>query len=148
MTSQLASVRATVVVDLAPAEAFDVFTTEIEAWYRRGAATLGRRGQDRVLRFERHLGGRVLSIRDDGRDGHTTEIGRITCWEPGRRLGFVDRRRTEVEVSFEPVGRSTQVVLEHRGLDRLPPDMAAALGEYGFRRLPLWFESYVKERST
>ena len=73
--------------------------------------------------------------------------GRITAWEPGARLVFVDHRDTEVEVRFEAIASGTRVTLEHRGLDRLPDDVAARLARYGWQRLAGWFESYVDIRS-
>lgn len=139
------SIRTTVIVDLNPPEAFEVFTAEMPKWYRRGAASLGRRDKEVVLRLEPHVGGHVLRVEPDGTEVAT---GQVTAWQPGERLCFVDQRGTEVEVWFEPQGASTRVVLEHRGLGMLPEDVAATLAQYGWRRLPLWFEEYVKERKT
>jgi hypothetical protein len=139
------SILTTVVVDLDAAEAFEVFTTEMPQWYRRGAASLGGPEKETALRLEPHVGGRVLRVDPDGTE---TATGQVTAWQPGARLGFVDQRGTEVEVWFEPDGSSTRVVLEHRKLGMLPDDVAAALAQYGWRRLPLWFEDYVKERKT
>jgi Activator of Hsp90 ATPase homolog 1-like protein len=65
-------------------------------------------------------------------------------WEPGRRLVFVDRRETEVDVRFEPQGEATRVTLEHRGLDRLPPDEAGSIVQYGWRRLAFQFEAHLQ----
>jgi hypothetical protein len=134
-----------VVVDLDPDEAFEVFTAEMPAWYQRGAASLGRAEREIGLRLEPHPGGRVVRTAPDGTE---TTSGRIIVWEPGRQLCFVDQRGTEVEVSFERQGGSTRVTVEHRGLGTLPDDVAAALAQYGWRRLPLWFEDYVKEMNS
>ena len=71
----------------------------------------------------------------------------ITAWEPPARLVFVDHRDTEVEVRFEAIDGGTRVTLEHRGLDRLPDEVAARLARYGWQRLAGWFESYVHIRS-
>jgi hypothetical protein len=141
----IGSVRTTIRVDLDPDVAFEVFTTEMPAWYRRGAASLGRRDGEATLSLEPEVGGRVLRT---GPDGVDVAIGRVTAWDPGLRLCFVDDRDTEVEVRFEREGDATRVVLEHRGLDRLPDDVAAALAQYGWRRLALWFEAHsqTKER--
>ena len=125
-----------------------MFTAEMESWYRRGVAVFGSQDRAAGLRLEAHLGGRVLRVNQGATGRSETEIGRITVWEPGRRLSFVDLRETEVDVSFEPVGPSTRVVLEHRCLDRLPQDVAAALSQYGWRRLALWFEDYLKGRKA
>jgi hypothetical protein len=139
----IGSVRSTVRVALSPEDAFEVFTAEMPAWYRRGAASLGRREGEATLSLEPEVGGRVLRT---GPDGIDVGIGRVTAWDPGRRLCFVDDRDTEVEVRFERDGDGTRVVLEHRGLDRLPDDVAAALAQYGWRRLALWFETHTRTK--
>jgi hypothetical protein len=153
-----ASVRVTVTVAVDPATAFDVFTGEIEQWYRRGVASMGGPAADpgRTLRFEPGVGGRLLEV-DPGDPAHEpVERARVTVWEPGRRLVFVDRRDTEVEVVFageadpgarpDADGPVTRVVLEHRGLDRVPPEVAARLAKYGWRRLAEWFEQHQQIR--
>lgn len=154
-----ASVRVTVTVAVDPATAFEVFTGEIERWYRRGVASMGGPAADpgRTLRFEPGVGGRLLEV-DPGDPAHEpVERARVTVWEPGRRLVFVDRRDTEVEVVFtgdhdadadgaDDDGAVTRVVLEHRGLDRVPPEVAARLAKHGWRRLAEWFEQHQQIR--
>jgi hypothetical protein len=139
-----ASVRVTVTVTLDPASAFDVFTTEIDEWYRRGVTTLGSPDSKATLCFEPGVGGRLIESRP-GRDD--VERARVTVWAPGERLVFVDTRQTEVEVRFEPVDSGTRVVLEHRGLERLSPGKAIDVSKFGWRRLATWFETYVETRT-
>jgi len=111
--------RVTTVVEVDPAAAFEVFTAEIESWWKPGPRW--RPGPGR-LRIDGGLGGRLVQV-----EGHSEhEIGRILVWEPGVRLAFEWRARsfapdevTEVEVKFEPVERGTRVVLEHRGWEKL-----------------------------
>lgn len=93
-------------VGIAPAAAFDVFTTETGDWWRGDISLTGHSGP---IRFEVGAGGRVLA--DDG-----TEVGRVKVWEPGPRLVF-GYAGGEVEVRFEQVGKGTRVVLRHRGWD-------------------------------
>ena len=93
------AIRKTVLVDFAPAEAFDLFTHRIASWWPVPLALLRRRRGD-----ERHLratGRRALyEVTDEG----TAEWARITAWEPPHRLtlewliGKVSG--TEVEVRF------------------------------------------------
>ena len=111
------SVRVTTLVELDPAGAFDVFTREIDAWWKRGPRYRVGNG---ALCFEGGRGGRLL-------DGDL-EIGRILIWEPGERLAFEWRARsfapgevTQVEVRFERAKRGTRVVLEHRGWEAIGP---------------------------
>jgi hypothetical protein len=164
----LGSVRVTVTVAVDPDTAFEVFTEEIGDWYRAGVATLPRPAPATTLAFEPGLRGpnaepgvgrRLVEVRlrgpnDEGKsggssgdgDGDVVEHARVTVWEPGRRLVFVDRRGTEVDVRFEPATGGTRVVLEHRGLDRLDPEDARKLGKFGWSRLAGWFESHVANR--
>jgi hypothetical protein len=139
--SQAASVRVTVVVDVAPAVAFEIFTQETAAWYRPAIAGAPSRVGGH-LRFDGD-GRRVLRATEAG--ASEAEVGDITVWEPGHRLVFVDRLGTEVDVVFEPRGEQTRVTLEHRGLDGLPPADALSVAQYGWRRLAFQFEEYLKQ---
>ncbi|HEX9573513.1 MAG TPA: SRPBCC domain-containing protein [Myxococcales bacterium] len=112
--------RVTTVVEVDPAEAFEVFTREIDAWWKRG---LRYRSGNGALRFEGGRGGRLV----EAQGGGDLEIGRVLVWEPGERLLFEWRARnfapgevTEVEVRFERAERGTRVVLEHRGWEAIP----------------------------
>jgi len=112
--------------------AFDAFTREIGAWWQPNILfgfTVGAPGR---LAFEPGPGGRFT---ETSSDGSVFEIGRITVWEPGRRLAFTWRQatfaageRTEVEVRFEPLGRETRVTVEHRGWDSIADGHVARHG--------------------
>jgi hypothetical protein len=140
----LDAVRATVTVHLRASEAFEVFTNEIETWYRRRPTSSESMPSERgvSLRIECGPNGRVLRIDPAG---DATPIAAITAWEPGRRLQFVDHHETEVEVTFEETAEGTRVVLEHRGLSRLPAEVAATLAQYAWRRLPLSFALHIRQ---
>lgn len=127
-------VRVQTFVDVAIADAFAVFTEEIELWWRSGPAY--RVGG--ALRMEPRLGGRVF-------EGER-EIGVITAWDPPQRLAmtwrgvnFASDESTTVEVWFESRADGTRVTLEHRGFAALRPDhpvrhgkdVAAFLGDLG-----------------
>ena len=99
-------------VEVDPATAFEVFTSEAAQWWHRDRSLFGVNG---TVRFEPGVGGRLLL------DGER-EVGRVAVWEPGPRLVFSygppDARetdRTEVEVRFEATEFGTRVVLRHRG---------------------------------
>lgn len=116
------SVVRTVEVAVDPATAFAVFTDEIDEWYERGRYSWNDPERAVSIRFE---GGRLLELYGQG---EPYEMGRVTVWEPGRRLAFVYRsvhlrlEGTVVEVRFDAIEGGTRVTLEHQGLEALPPD--------------------------
>jgi uncharacterized protein YndB with AHSA1/START domain len=131
------SVTVTTVVDVDPATAFDVFTREIDVWWKRAPRYRFDAERSGSMRFEAGVGGRLLEVHDEAA-ADVFEVGRILAWEPGARLVFEWRGRgfrpgecTEVEVRFEPAGGATRLTLEHRGWDRLPPDHPARFGFTG-----------------
>ena len=115
-----------------PSRAFDAFTQEIALWWEpSGLFEITPRG-DGKLAFEPGVGGRLFTTLADGK---VFEIGRISVWEPGRRLVFQWRQAsfrpeqsTEVEVCFEAVGAETRVSIEHRAWDTIPKENAARHG--------------------
>jgi hypothetical protein len=115
-----------------PLHAFDVFTNEIALWWQPDDLFRITPGGDGHLAFEPGVGGRLFTRLDDG---STFEIGRVSLWEPGKRLRFSWRQSsfdegqsTEVEVSFEQVGTETRISIEHRAWDTLPRRHAARHG--------------------
>jgi hypothetical protein len=138
----MTSVSSSVDVDLDPEIAFDVFVGEIDAWYRVDRFTVTDFTRTVSIRFEPHAGGRFMDVYD-AESGEGREMGRITAWEPGRRLVFTDNRQTEVEVTFARVGQGTRVTLEHRGLESLAPEEGEHVRRYGWRFLLTWFRDHV-----
>jgi uncharacterized protein YndB with AHSA1/START domain len=115
-----------------PARAFEAFTREIASWWQPDRLFQITPKGDGRLEFEPGPGGRLVT-RLAG--GDTFEIGRISVWDPGRRLVFGWRQSsfspgqsTEVEVLFEPVGEETRVSIEHRAWDTIPQSHAARHG--------------------
>ncbi|MGH9185736.1 MAG: SRPBCC domain-containing protein [Acidimicrobiales bacterium] len=144
--SALATVRLAIRVTVDPQEAFRVFTEEIDAWYRRGPHSFLHSKRAIGIRVEPGVGGRLVEVHD-AETGEGVEMGRIRVWEPGRRLLFVERRGSEVDIRFDPADGGTRVVLEHRGLERLAPRVADAVGRYGSRALLEWFRDYLDHRA-
>jgi uncharacterized protein YndB with AHSA1/START domain len=126
--------RVTTWVAVAPVDAFEVFTSEIDLWWRHGIAYRGGRGKA-TMRFRGGAGGALI---EELPDGTTRIIGKVLAWEPGARLlfewrgsNFVGTQRTEVEVRFEAARDGTEVTLEHRGWAALPADHPARHGMEG-----------------
>ena len=127
------SVEVTTVVAVDPATAFEVFTEEIDLWWRRGPRFRWIAERKGTLRFEPGVGGRL--VEECSRPAETFEVGRVRVWKPPECLVFSLRGRnqeqTEVEVRFESADAGTRVVVEHRGFDAIPPDHPARHGLVG-----------------
>lgn len=115
MTRTDATAVTTVVeVGVDPWAAFDIFTDEIDRWWRPGPINWYDSARAIGIRFEPGVGGRWIEIYDEDGDD-VLEIGRIGAWEPGPRLtieyldGGYENAGTEVEVRFEPVDDGTKV---------------------------------------
>jgi uncharacterized protein YndB with AHSA1/START domain len=116
-------------VAAAPERAFDVFTREIQAWWRPNDLFRFTPRSPGVLAFEGGQGGRFTETLANGK---VFEIGKVTAWEPGlllrftwRQATFTPQQMTQVEVRFEPVGDETRVTVEHRGWDTIPREHVA-----------------------
>ncbi|MFN3524200.1 MAG: SRPBCC family protein [Phenylobacterium sp.] len=131
--------------------AFDAFVDDIGAWWRpNGLFQTTPRAPGRMA-FERGEGGRLTETLASGK---VFEIGRISVWEPPRRLVFSWRQAsfppelsTEVEVVFEALGEETRVRVEHRGFDRVPADSAARHGfpdQALLMRLAEWWQVLLR----
>jgi uncharacterized protein YndB with AHSA1/START domain len=130
-------IRAMVAVPLPVAETFELFTREIDRWWRRGPKYRNRVGAGAVICIEPRLDGRVFEALT-GADGHehAFEIGRVLAWEPPHRLvlswraaNFAPGERTEVEVSFAASRSGTTVTLEHRGWTAVRADHPVRHGQ-------------------
>lgn len=115
-----------------PMRAFEVFTQEIGLWWQPSGLFKVSSAGDGRLAFEPGEGGRLFTTFEDG---STFEIGRISVWEPGKRLVFAWRQAnfapgqsTQVEVGFEAVADETRVSIEHRAWDTIPAWHAARHG--------------------
>jgi hypothetical protein len=128
--------RATVFVKVTPEVAFDVFTREIDLWWRRGPRFRNSGRHAGTLTFEPGVGGRLFETFDADGTPQTVVVGTVTVWEPAARLqfdwrnrNFAPHERTEVEVRFVATPGGTQVSVEHRGWSTLPPDHPARHGQ-------------------
>lgn len=110
------TIRKEVLVDFAPAEAFDLFTERIASWWPVRTHSYGGEKVTSVV-FETHVGGRVYEVTAEGEQewAFVRELERpgrfLLEWLIGSACG------SEVEVTFAPEGPGTRVVLEHRGFE-------------------------------
>jgi uncharacterized protein YndB with AHSA1/START domain len=142
-------VRVSVSVAVPPTVAFQVFTGEIDRWWRRGAKfrNAGRRAG--FVRLEPHVGGRLFES-VDSKDGELIfEVGRVHVWDPPTRLAFSWRNAnfapdevTNVTVEFAPISSGTLVTVTHVGWGALREDHPARHGLQGAafsRMIGLWW---------
>jgi uncharacterized protein YndB with AHSA1/START domain len=143
--------RATVSVGLpvAPAEAFRLFTEEVNLWWRRGRRFRHAGGERGLICIEPGVGGRLFeSFSDAGRET-VVEIGRVQAWEPPHRLvfswrnaDFAPHESTEVEVMFRAGASGTLVTVVHRGWSGIRADHPVRHGQdvpAFIRTMGLWW---------
>lgn len=144
---------ASVFVAVAPSDAFDIFTSEIDAWWRHGRRYRIAGARPGRLRFEPGLGGRVLETVELGSGVKTFVVGNVVRWEPPsalafewRGVAFAPHEKTLVEVTFTPCRDGTMVRVEHNGWSSLRDDHPARHGQNAVdfaRGLGLWWGSLL-----
>jgi len=103
------------------ADAFRRFTADFAKWWPSGTHSIGGKRVARIV-FECDVGGRIFEELVDGR---RYQWGRITAWDPPRRVAFTwhpsrdESQAQDVEVSFVPNATGTEVVLVSSGWERL-----------------------------
>ena len=119
------TVSQSVEVPVDPAAAFRLYTAEINRWWKRDSWYWNDRERARGLRIEPFVGGRFVEVYDEA-TGEGFEIGRVTVWEPGRRVAYTWRQadwppgeEMEIEVTFAPAAGGTLVTINVRGWERL-----------------------------
>ena len=134
-------VSSEVEVAVDPDTAFAAFTEELDLWWVRGPINHFAGGRALAVRCEPGVGGRLLEVYEDD----ALELGRITAWEPGKRLAWrssVDD--VNIDVSFAPAGDGCLVRVEAsvpaRGQDQG--------GTAWVRVTPKWFGPWCARRDS
>jgi uncharacterized protein YndB with AHSA1/START domain len=124
MTTAADTVQVSLTVAVDPATAFEVFTGELDLWWRRGPRFRFVAPFEGAMRLEPGVGGRLLH---EHRPGASFEVGQVQVWEPPRRLvltwrlpSFPPEMTTRVDVRFDPAGENTRVTVTHSGWDQVP----------------------------
>jgi len=143
------SARISVAVAVPPSLAFEIFTADIDRWWRRGIKFRQAGSRSSLICIEPAVGGRLFESFDADGSAHVIEVGRVRVWEPPRRLNFSWRNQTfaaleetEVEVEFAATSSGTMVTVTHRGLSALRADHPARHGLQGAefsRMIGLWW---------
>jgi uncharacterized protein YndB with AHSA1/START domain len=142
-------VRVSVLVRVPLATAFEIFTSEIDSWWRRGPKFRQAGTRAGIIHIDPQVDGRVFESIEDENGPRILEIGHISVWEPPHRLAFSWRNATfgpaeitQVEVQFRATGSGTTVEVTHRGWASVRPEHPArhGLDEVAFARmLGLWW---------
>ena len=141
--------RVSVSVAISPARAFQIFTADIDQWWRRGMKFRHSASRSSLLCIEPKLGGLLFEAFETEATQHVVEVGRVRVWEPPRRLAFTWRNanfapheQTEVEIQFEPTASGTLITVTHSGLAALRAYHPARHGMQGAefsRMIGLWW---------
>lgn len=113
---------ASVYVAVSIEDAFDVFTNEIDLWWRHGRKFRNAGRRPSRIAFEPRLGGRLFETIELSAGERTLQVGTVVEWDPPRRLAlewrnvnFEPHEKTLVEVTFTETGDGTMVRVEHSG---------------------------------
>ena len=132
-------VSSEVEVGVDPDVAFTAFTEELDLWWVRGPINHWAGGRAAAMRCEPGVGGRLLEVYEDD----ALELGRITAWEPGKRLAWrssVDD--VSVDISFSPAGAGCLVRVEAS----IPAGGQDRGGTAWVRVVPKWFGPWCARR--
>jgi uncharacterized protein YndB with AHSA1/START domain len=128
----IAPVHKTLVVNVGPERAFEVFTREIGTWWPLDKHSIGATEIVEVV-FEEHLGGRVFERHGDGSEA---DWGKVLSWDPPASFsmswspGSDPTKATELSVWFTAEGERTRVDLDHIGWEILADRAHEARNSY------------------
>jgi uncharacterized protein YndB with AHSA1/START domain len=146
--------RVSVLVEVPPQVAFEVFTEDIDRWWRRGLRYRVAGQRRGVVHLEPRLGGRLYESFETATGTTIVETGRIRSWEPPhllrfdwRAANFVEGELTEVEVTFAASASGTLVTVTHRGWTGIRADHPVrhgqAVGPF-LRTMGLWWRDLLE----
>jgi uncharacterized protein YndB with AHSA1/START domain len=158
MTETLAiePVRKLIEVELPPLEAFQLFTSDMAAWWPATHHIASSPFVEIVI--EPRAGGGWFEV---GQDGNTCQWGSVLEWDPPHKVVFAWglqadwkfspdlTKSSEVEVKFVPMGDSaTLIELEHRRLERHEAgDKIAASVKQGWEPVLAAFRTLAAQRT-
>lgn len=127
----------TVTLPTTPTRAFELFTQRMADWWPLAThSVLSALGDTPVgVQFEPFEGGRLF---ESNEAGETADWGKVTEWDPGRRLGFTwhpggdSKTPTRVDVTFTAADAGgTRVTLTHSDWEALGDAAPAQHSGYG-----------------
>ena len=146
-----APIRKSIRVDVAPARAFEIFTSGMNRWWLKTHTINPTKSPIKNIVVEPRAGGRWF---ERGEDGSECNWGKVLAWEPPTRLllawqidadfKYDASLLTEVEIRFTPDGNGTRVELEHRKLEALG-DQAEAMAQAFTGGWGVLLDSFAKQ---
>jgi len=141
-------IRKTIDVSCDPDTAFAIFTGKIADWWPLdGHSVSAMSGKAaRSLTLEPRAGGQIY---ETTADGGREDWGRVTAYQPGRRLALAwhvmapPDKATGVEITFTPNGAGTRVDLTHTGWEILGDDGPARRDSYNGGWVRVFEECYA-----
>jgi uncharacterized protein YndB with AHSA1/START domain len=122
-------VRVTIAVAVPQDVAFEIFTSQIDRWWRKGPRFRRAGMSGGIIRLEAGVGGRLFESVESAGVERVFVAGRVQAWEPPSRLVFTWKNETfaanedtEVEVLFAATRTGTLVTVTHRGWAAIRPD--------------------------
>lgn len=141
--------RVSVTVAVTPAAAFEIFTRDIDRWWRRGIRFRNSGTRSGIIALEPRVGGRLFESFDGADGSHVIPMGVVQVWDPPQRLMFSWRNanyapgeHTQVDILFAPARGGTLVTVTHHGLTGLMPEHPArhGLADAAFlRMIGIWW---------
>jgi len=125
-------VRVTIAVAVPRDVAFEIFTNEIDRWWRKGPRFRQAGMSAGMIRLEAGVGGRLFESVESAGIERVFVVGHVRAWEPPSRVVFTWKNEvfaanedTEVEVTFAATATGTLVTVVHRGWAAIRPDHPA-----------------------
>ena len=136
------SVNSSIEVEVDPATAFKVFTEELDCWWIQGPINFFDSARAYGKTMEPRVGGRIVEVYDQ-QTGEGLELGRITVWEPGKRVGWTSSLDdVEIDVRFEKSSGGTSVSVRAT----IPEGGADKGGTAWVRMTPVWLSDWIRKR--
>jgi uncharacterized protein YndB with AHSA1/START domain len=146
----------TMFVDVSPSDAFEVFTAEIDQWWRRGPRYRAG-GDPSTLHLEPRLGGELYELYERSGAVVRHDFGVVLAWDPPAHLAFEWRATnfatgelTRVDVFFTASGAGTSVRLIHSGWAAIRGDHPVRHGQPAgpfLAELGMWWTALLRALS-
>ncbi len=124
-------IEKTLDVPLNPADAFELFTKNMDSWWPKDPFSVT--GGSSTVVFPDHNGGDII---ETGADGSTNVWGTLTAYDPGKFLAFSwhpgrgPEEATMVTVEFTETADGTRCDLTHGGFEILGDTADAVSASY------------------